>query len=236
MLPIEKETNERNERKEKRDRKDQNKQIPLLSDDLPMKGAFKHNFHEFNEYSVDESKYDWRTRTSNWKFKKEFSTEVFEEEDFEYPSKDLKVEFSLTYIGFCCTEQSFTVCVHPNTILGTILNCVLKQPISNYFIANDYLLDETYFDKTLNEVYERLEDTEFEVRIKDWYGRHYMKQYKNIPFKKLKRTQILVQKGSEYDYIEITKRNRELLRYSNPEHPPRINRKYKFMKNVSTQT
>ena len=240
MIPVEIESNERTEkyeersRKEKKERIEQSQQIPLHSNELPIKGSYKHTFINI-DHSIDESKYDWRRRTTNWQFKKEFSKEVFEDEDFICSDRCIKAEFSLLYVS-CCSNQHFTVWVHPNTILGSILNCVLKQPISNYFIANEYLLDETYFDKTLNEIIELLDEGFFEVRVKDWYGRRYFKKFKSVPFNELKQNLVLVQRGFKYEYIDLSKRNRELIKYSNVEHPPRVNDKLYMMKTVSTQT
>ena len=238
MKPIKKESDERSELfelKERKQRIEQSKQIPLLSNDLPIKGAYKHTFQNI-ELGVDESKYDWRTRTTNWSFKKEFSTKVFEEDDFEYPPESVKVYFSLFYIGFC-KEPSFTVWIHPNTILGSVLNLVLKQPISNYFIACQYLLlDETYFDKTLNDIYERVGRYPFLVRIKDFYGRHYMKKYKIIPYDNLTQNYVLAQQGFTYKYYSVDEKDQELLQYRNPEDPPLLNNDLVLMKNVSSQT
>ena len=238
MLPVETEINDINESfelKERKQRIKQSKQKPLLPKDLPLKGTYKHTFQNIG-LGVDESKYDWRTRTTNWSFKKEFSTGVFEEDDFEYPPDSVKVYFSLFYIGFC-KEQSFTVWIHPNTIFGSVLNLVLKQPISSYFIACQYLLlDETYFDKTLNDIYEHLGEYAFIVRIKDFYGRHYMKKYKSIPYDNLTITYVLVRQGLRYKYYLVDEKDQELIQYRNPEDPPRFNHDLVLMKNVSSQT
>ena len=236
MIPVKKESKEVFERREKGEKKDQSKRIPLIYEDLPVKGGYKLEFQNL-EINVDESKYDWRTRTTNWQYNKEISLEVFEEEDFHPSQKKFKVHFSLFYIDICSYSQHFTVWVHPSIKLGSILNCALKQPISNYFIGNlCYLLDETYFDKTLNDIIERFGCTIFEVRIKDWYGRHHFKRFRNIPFEQLKINKVLVNNGSKYEYINLNKKNYELVRYRSIKHPPLVNHKNILMKNISTQT
>ena len=206
-------------------RKKQNQK--LIPKNLPEKGAYRF------EFSNDE-RYDWRRRTTNWDFKKEFSDVVFYDEDHE--DEGLKVIFYFHYIGFFSDTDPFHVYLPPNTKLGSILNCVLKQPIHNYFIANNYLLDDSFFDKTLNEVIERSYTCSFYIRVKDWYGKHHFKGYRHLSFDKLKIKQVLVKHKSIYKYLPIGKENRELIKHRNADDPPRVNGKNKLMINIQAQT
>ena len=132
----------------------------------------------------------WKTRTNEWEFKKECNYEIAftKEQCFvsivytDYPRLEVNVKVE----GNNYYPRYFA----PNIVLGAILDCILKKPLSSYIISNrNYYITNDILDKTLQELYERnipfrniyVKNTNFFDRFFILYGCYIYPQTDEIP-------------------------------------------------------
>ena len=100
----------------------------------------------------------WKTRTTEWEFKTECDYEIAFTNSERWAALVLtdypRLEVEVIYEGR--TYSSSPRYFAPNIVLGAILDCMLKKPLSCYIISsNGYYLTDELLDKTLKELYEK---------------------------------------------------------------------------------
>ena len=98
----------------------------------------------------------WKTRTTDWEFENDCDYQCAFTRSERWAALEL-TDYPRFEIDVIYENRSFlTRYFAPNIVLGAILDCMLKKPVSCYLISNpDYYFTNEILDKSLKELYEK---------------------------------------------------------------------------------